>query len=156
MHDTSGGGGNYLCLPEKAEYSDSLDYKPGSQSYSEIFGTEYMKLKSTLQHHSNVPCAVCTVSNRVAVVMIPARASCPIGWTREYYGYLMSQRQGALFHLNEQRTPYECVDKDLDSVPGTEGDTGGAQFYHVEATCNGLECPPYNTHQELNCVVCTK
>ena len=68
----------------------------------------------------------------------------------------MSQSHEAIFiRPNEQRTTYECVDRDLESVPGTEGDIGGAQFYHVEATCNGLECPPYNTVQELNCVVCT-
>ena len=157
MHDTQGGGGNYLCLPDEAEYIDSLVYNLASQSYSEIFGTEYYLPVIDPQHHSNVPCAVCTVLDRAAVVMIPAKASCPTGWTREYYGYLMSQAQAALFiRPNEQRTTYECVDKDLDSVPGTEGDTGGAQFYHVEATCNGLECPPYNTNKELNCVVCTK
>lgn len=157
MHDTQGGGGNYLCLPEQPEYIDSLSYNLGSQSYSEIFGTEYRQPVLISQQHSNVPCAVCTVSNRIAVVMIPARATCPTGWTREYYGYLMSQSHTAIFvRPNEQRTMYECVDKDLDSVPGTEGNTGGAQFYHVEATCNGLECPPYNTNKELNCVVCTK
>ena len=157
MHDTQGGGGNYLCLPEQPEYSDSLDYVDGSQSYSEIFGTEYEHTVVPSLHHFNVPCAVCSVSNRVAVVMIPAKASCPSGWTREYYGYLMSQSQAALFiRPNEQRTTYECVDKDLDTVALSGGDTGGAQFYHIEATCNGLECPPYNNHQELNCVVCTK
>ena len=157
MHDTKGGGGNYLCLPEQPEYSDLLTYKPGSQSYSDIFGTEYHQPVLASRQHSNIPCAVCTVSNRIAVVMIPARATCPTGWTREYHGYLMSQRHARVFmHPNEQRTTYECVDKDLDSVPGTKGDTGGAQFYHVEATCIGLKCPPYNTHQELNCVVCTK
>ena len=157
MHDTQGGGGNYLCLPEEPEYSDLLTYVQGSQSYSEVFGTEYERPAFALQHHSNVPCAVCTVSNRIAVVMIPARASCPGGWTREYYGYLMSQSHAAvIIRPNEQRTTYECVDADLDSVPETGGNTGGAQFYHVEATCNGLECPPYNNHQELNCVVCTK
>ena len=157
MHDTQGGGSNYLCMPEEAEYSKLLTYEQGSQDFSEIFGTEYEYRVSASHDHSNVPCAVCTVLNRVAVVMIPAKATCPIGWTREYYGYLMSQSHSAIFiRPNEQRTTYECVDKDLDSVPGTEGRTGGAQFYHVEATCNGLECPPYNNNQELNCVVCTK
>lgn len=157
MHDTQGGGGNYLCLPDKPEYSDLLTYEQGSQSFSNIFGTEYESPVFPSVSHSNVPCAVCTVSNRGAVVMIPARASCPAGWTREYYGYLMSQSHAALFiRPNEQRTTYECVDKDLDTVPDSGARTEGAQFYHVEATCNGLECPPYNIHQELNCVVCTK
>ena len=144
-------------MPDLPDYSEYLTYEPGSQSFSEIFGTEYHNPVSALHDHSNVPCAVCTVSNRAAVVMIPARSTCQVGWMREYYGYLMSQSHSAVFlRPNEQRTTYECVDKDLEFVPGTEGDTGGAQFYHVEATCNGLECPPYNNHQELNCVVCTK
>ena len=49
---------------------------------------------------------------------------------------------------------YECVDKDQESVPGSQSNTDGALFYHVEANCNGMQCPPYNNYKELNCVVC--
>ena len=85
--------------------------------------------------------------------MIPARTSCPTGWTTEYYGYLMSQGS---YWDNRHRTSFECIDKDQDSVPGSQADTDGALFYHVEANCNGIPCPPYNNYKELNCVVCTK
>ena len=29
-------------------------------------------------------------------------------------------------------------------------------FYHTEAGCNGLSCPPYDPEKELACAVCTK
>ena len=92
-------------------------------------------------------------STREAVFMLPARTSCPTGWTREYYGYLMS---GAAQWPDHSRTTFECVDKDQDSVPGSGPDTHGAVFYHVEAHCNKIACPPYNNYKELNCAMCTK
>ena len=85
--------------------------------------------------------------------MIPARTSCPTGWTTEYYGYLMSQGS---YWDNRHRTSFECIDKDQESLPGSQADTNGALFYHVEANCNGIPCPPYNNYKELNCIVCTK
>ena len=146
-----GGGSNYLCLPDTPQYT--LSYRPGSQRYSEIHGTEYeAPLVGSPSH--NVPCAVCSASTRVRVLMIPAWTSCPTGWTREYYGYLMSTHQN-----NHYRTSFECVDKDQESVPGSHPNSPAAVFYHVEANYNssdGLPCPPYNNYKELNCVVCTK
>ena len=152
--NNQGGGGTYLCMPDDPEYV--LQYTPGSQSYSEIFGVEYEHpVVAPFQH--NAPCAVCYVSTRAAVVMIPAKATCPAGWTREYYGYLMSQAHKFSATDGQRRTPFECVDKDPGSVPGSEASTDNAAFfYHVEANCNGLACPPYNNYKELNCAVCTK
>ena len=147
--NSEGGASNYLCLPDTPQYT--LSYTPGSQSYSEIYGVEYENPIRGAQNH-NAPCAVCYASTRVAVFMLPARTSCPIGWTREYYGYLMSAHQGG----DHYRTTFECVDKDQGSVPGSGPDTHGAVFYHVEANCNGIACPPYNNYKELNCAVCTK
>ena len=146
----AGGGSNYLCMPDTPQYT--LNYTPGSQSYSEIYGVEYENPIAGTHNH-NVPCAVCCASTRVGILMIPARTSCPTNWTREYYGYLMSAGSHWSHH---HRTTFECVDKDQDSVPGSQAGTYGALFYHVEANCNGLACPPYNNYKELNCVVCTK
>lgn len=51
----------------------------------------------------------------------------------------------------------ECVDKSMESLPGSSVNTDGALFYHVEAICGvGIPCPPYNNIKELNCVVCSK
>ena len=51
---------------------------------------------------------------------------------------------------------YECVDKNPDTLPGSAADTNGTLFYHVEASCNGMLCPPYDREKELTCAVCTK
>ena len=143
----SGGGANHLCMPLDPEYT--LSYKAGVRGHSYVYGTEYQSpLEGSADH--NVPCAVCFVSTRETVLMIPAKTSCPTAWTREYYGYLMSSHQG------HKRSNYECVDKDQESIAGSHENTNGALFYHVEANCNGMPCPPYDAAKELNCVVCTK
>ena len=87
-------------------------------------------------------------------ILIPATDSCPADWTREYYGYLMTAHSNSRHY----RTMFECVDKSQESLPYSVGDTHGAVFYHVEASCGfgHLPCPPYNAGDELNCVVCTK
>ena len=54
----------------------------------------------------DVPCAVCNTINRGKVMMIPARMSCPSGWTIEYYGYLMSDD----YDLPTSRE-FVCVDR---------------------------------------------
>ena len=149
-----GGGANYLCMPKDPEYS--LRYRSGEDVWvSKVWGSEYeAPIQESNQH--DVPCAVCYVSTRHTVLMIPAKASCPPNWTREYYGYIMTEYKGAHNHIRG-RTMFECVDKDQESLPGSYANDGGVQFYHVEADCNtGLPCPPYNKEKELNCVVCTK
>ena len=151
-HNYGGGGANYLCMPQDPEYSTTLTYRDGVQGAAYVYGTEYQSPLQGLDNH-NVPCAVCYVSIRPTVVMIPAKASCPPTWTREYYGYLMVNNR--IF----ARTTFECVDAEQESpLPDSAAEANGALFYHVEADCGtaGLPCLPYNNHQELNCVVCTK
>ena len=150
-YNKQGGASNYLCMPDTPEYT--LSYTPGSQSWSEIHGAEFEHITGPGTHDHNVPCAVCYASTHEAVFMLPARTSCPTGWIREYYGYLMSEATQWSHH---SRTRFECVDKDQESLPGTQANTNGALFYNVEANCNGLPCPPYNNYKELNCAVCTK
>ena len=144
-----GGGSNYLCLPEYPEYSSTLTYRALRQDYSSIHGAEYHNRIQETSYY-NAPCAVCHVSTRPTVVMIPAKASCPPTWTREYYGYLMTA------YMSHRRTTFECVDQAMESLTGSQAFTSGALFHPTEATCfTGLPCPPYNDHQELNYVVCT-
>ena len=59
-------------------------------------------------------------------------------------------------HYTHSRTAIECVDKDPEGITGSAASTDGALFYHLEATCNGLPCPPYDPQKELMCAVCTK
>ena len=54
------------------------------------------------------------------------------------------------------RTSVECIDKDPERVRCEADNTNGALFHFIEATCNGIECPPYDPEKELTCAVCTK
>ena len=152
-HNEYGGGANFICLPDTPEF---LSYTPGvSQYQSYIYGAEYEIWNNNGPlaplHDHNVPCVVCYVSTRVSYLMIPAKITCPKTWTREYQGYLMSERS-----IHKRNVVYECVDKDAESIPGSTANTNGALFHHVQAQCNGLLCPPYDKNKELACVVCTK
>ena len=150
-----GGGANYLCMPNDPDY---LAYQLGVQGRSYVYGAEYQPYsRGPLRavHDHNVPCAVCYASMRVAVTMIPAKTRCPSTWTLEYSGYLMSNYKGDSRNPH-YRTMFECVDKNPDSIPGSASDVDGAVFYHTEANCNGMPCPPYDPQKELTCSVCTK
>ena len=149
-HNTQGGAANHLCMPENPDY---LRFTPGVQGgNSQVRGVEYDTgggpLRSVFQH--DAPCAVCRTSARVTVLMIPAKTQCPPSWTLEYTGYLMAE------YNDGHRSTFECVDKDPETVPGGAVNTNPAVFYHTEASCSELPCPPYDPQKELTCVVCTK
>ena len=150
-HRHKGGAAEKICLPPDPDY---LTERNGVQGDSPLHGAEYEAHVAVhpLNHlfQQNVPCAVCFVSTRVTKLMIPAKTQCPTSWTLEYVGYLMTE------YYTHQRSVFNCVDKDSESIPGGGGNDNGALFYHVEASCNGILCPPYDTERELTCVVCTK
>ena len=151
LYQNSGGGANYLCMPHNPQYGE---YQPGVQGQSPIHGTEYQinaggPLVSV--HNHNVPCAVCYVSTRVIVLMLPARLECPSSnWTLEYAGYLMSEQ------YTHHRTTHICVDENPGVITNSAADSNGALLYHTEVVCNGLPCGPYDPEKELTCAVCTK
>ena len=144
-----GGGANILCMPDDPEH---MNYANGTQG-NYIYGVQYhispsQPLYSVYQH--NVPCALCYVT-RETVIMIPAKIHCPTNWNVEYIGYLMGE------HYNNQRSTYECVDKDPDSVLGQDADSSNsAYFNHIEPDCTGISCGPYSAEKELTCVVCSR
>ena len=144
-----GGGGKYLCLPEKdPEYLNST-YK-GNQAY--LYGTEYEEpIISSVSKDDNVPCAVCYTAKKNVQVMIPAKTTCPKSWSIVYDGYLMTAHYS---HKNNK--DYICVDKDGQPVPGSAGNLNGASLYHVTARCTGIPCPPYEDNKYITCVVCSK
>lgn len=141
-----GGGANHLCLPSDPEYT--LPDRPGVQGYSFLYGTEYEDPLQGEDDH-NVPCAVCMARERGMVLTIPAKTTCPPLWTREYQGYIMSER------MDQERSTFECVDRAQASVSGSQANFNGALLYHVEVQCGELPCPPYDAEKEVNCVVCT-
>ena len=148
-----GGGHDYQCFPDIPEWGE---YIGGTQGYSHVYGVEYEAPiprlgGGTNLHDHDVPCAVCHVPTRDAKLMIPAKVTCPSGWTKEYNGYLMTER------LTHYSAPFECVDIDAEAGYGGVANMNGGLFYHVEAVCtNSLQCPPYSPERELTCVVCTK
>ena len=81
----TGGGVNYQCLPLQPEYNSYTD--SGSPSW--IYGVEYESGNNGLlpgsTQNQNVPCARC-LSRGTAVMMLPAKRTCPQGWTKEYEG----------------------------------------------------------------------
>ena len=85
-YSTTGGGLNYQCLPLDPEYNRFNAATPIS---SLISGVEYQNHAVGIlpgnTHDQNVPCARC-FSGRTAVMMIPAKRTCPQGWTKEYEG----------------------------------------------------------------------
>ena len=150
-----GGGSNPQCLPLDPNFLTPIS---GSQTRALIYGAEYetnTDSNSYLhgRHDHDVPCAICHVSNRTAVYMVPAKYTCPTGWTREYYGYLMSSYHGTGHH----RTQYACMDVALKPATGSSvTNHNGFLFYFVEGRCRSLPCPPYDATKELSCTVCTK
>ena len=150
-YTTQGGTSDLLCLPDDPQY---LTYRPGVQGYSPIHGAEYQIGHDTLPlpgvHQDNAPCAVCVNCQRKVVLTIPARTTCPPSWTKEYCGYLMTER------FSHRRREAACLDKNPEAVRGEAASTDGTLFYHTEAVCNGIDCPPYDPEKELTCVVCTK
>jgi len=65
----------------------------------------------------------------------------------------MSERLIAGGNYVHHRSTFESVDKGIEYIPGSHANLNGAQFYHVEAHCNGMQYPPYDPQKELNCVV---
>ena len=154
-HYANGGGGsNPQCLPMDPNFLTPIS---GIQYRSYMHGAEYQTHTDSDSHvngrnNHDVPCAVCHVSDRTAVYMVPAKYTCPTGWTREYYGYLMSSN----YHSGRHRIQYICIDTDIKPVVGSSADTEGLLLYFVEGRCGALPCPPYDSNRELSCAVCTK
>ena len=147
----AGGASNYICLPNEHE---SLQVLLGGQGdRSKVVGVEYRSSSTSFPvfndiRFNSVPCAVC-LAGRETKIMIPGRVTCMPTWTREYFGYLMTNENN--------RQSYECVDVNAEGIEGTEAATSAGAFFHfTEASCIGLNCPPYTNGEELACVVCTK
>ena len=148
-----GGTSDTHCLPETPQYlSDDTSATHLSTIYGmefEVFGTS-PPLKNL--HDTNMPCALCYIATRSTVFTIPARYTCPTGFTREYYGYMMTESNGT----NRHRKDTICVDKDTVPIPGSAAETNPSIIYLMQASCNGLPCPPYVPKKALTCAVCSK
>ena len=155
--EATGGGVQYLCLPNDPENEaglTTLDGVQGMRNY--IKGAEYQTSHNDPEfphfsslHDQDVPCAVCFAERRTGHLMIPGRTTCYGEWVEEYHGFLMS----ALHH--HQRTGFACVDHEAEGIPDSSANLNGALFFLNEYSCGSLKCPPYETGKEVHCVVCT-
>ena len=152
---THGGGTNPQCLPLNPNFPTPIRGEQAARAL--MYGAEYQTETTSSSHiHGrndlDIPCAVCHATDRTAVYMVPAKNTCPSGWTKEYYGYLMAGRHND----GHQRFQFTCVDTALKPVTGSSANKQGMLFYFVEGRCGSLPCPPYDNTRELSCVVCTK
>ena len=135
-------GTNFMCMPHNPDYSNS------SRGLKDLRGAKYFNHPSG-RDGLYVPCAVCYVTTRSTVMMIPAKSSCPPSWTMEYRGYLMGNAVSMSQH--------ECVDQDPEAASDDNGGRRGRHdFFSIKVDCgNGLTCPPYK-EDTLSCVVCSR
>ena len=132
-----------ICRPGYSSYT------PGVQGNSYMYGAEYEQPISGTGN-DDATCAVCYVSTRETVLMVPAKTSCPTSWTREYHGYLMSAHR-----LDSSRSSFVCIDGAYEPVQGGQGHRSNGHLYHVKAVCGTMPCPPYVNYKELTCAVCS-
>ncbi|XP_033111228.1 uncharacterized protein LOC117112266 [Anneissia japonica] len=138
-----GAGTNSLCLPETPEYDDDLT-SGGNNRLSLL----YSPLSDV--HEGDIMCAVCLARGRSTTLMIPAKRTCPSGWTKEYGGLLMGSYKEYSGHN------YLCIGRNPQARHGSMADNEGQLFYPTSGVCSSLPCPPYVNGYEISCVVCTK
>ena len=159
-HRRVGGGSNQLCLPEEPQLHNHT--KPGVYS-GYLYGIKYRTdgdnsyYGTTTYHGKPTPCAVCYVPQRSAQLMIPASNTCPVGWTREYNGYLMSAYSYPAGHntYGHHSTSHICVDASPEVATGPIHQFQSS-LYFVGIGCGTLPCSKFTECFNLPCVVCTK
>ena len=114
----SGLSGNNLCLP-LSQHAPALHQRSTSE----------------------IPCSTCLALQHSTVLMIPAKVTCPSGWSSEYVGRLMT---GSAHSSNGQ---FYCIDETY--AKSKIGDESA--FTQVKVDCNGSLAEDCST---LKCVVC--
>jgi hypothetical protein len=153
LYNGAGGAADKICLHNIPQFSTAAD------AGATLYGVEYRRTGGFRTDNNwglpllnnDMPCVVCHVQARTHQLMIPAREVCPAGWTREYWGYLMSTGS------THSKGSYSCVDEAPESVPGGSAAVSARLEYTVKSSCTALPCPPYVTSSNnLKCVVCSK
>ena len=146
FYSHSGAAVNYLCLPQQPEW---LSRAP-TGGYAFLYGGEYDNSAFGPTNGDDIPCAVCRTTDN-SVMMIPARVTCHIGWTKQYRGFL-----GAGYYRADAASEYVCVDENAEALPGRSRNYNGRLIYSVQSVCGSLPCPPYVNSTSVTCVVCSK
>ena len=144
--DVHGSAVNMLCLP-----SNPIHYSNGASGIEYVFGVEY-QTSGTLNHADarNMPCAMCEVTGKSTVMVIPSRYVCPNGWRLEYNGYIMVGDDS-----EEGSSMYDCIDVSLEQIPGTGSDQGWHHLWPVRLGSSS-DSLPYDGSNAMTCAVCSK
>ena len=160
----TGGGANYMCLldnPIFASEADAVETPPRS----DVVGVEFSTTGEPLGafHGMAVACSHCFAPYSTQL-MIPGSATCPLGWTMAYNGYLMSagdQDSATLTAARDEehyRTEYICVAATPFAAPPiTPVNNRESLLYHVHLDCqaNSINCNP-NPFGQITCAVCLR
>ena len=134
----------FLCMPREPDYKQSQYLKEEQEEDVNLY--QY----SDLTIH-DIPCAVCYATTRASLLMIPAKTSCPVDWTAEYEGYLMSEQNGS-----EMRGKYMCVDQSLGLHNADQPRHDRLSLVEVKCDSHDQGCAPYQPNKKLSCIVCTR
>ena len=144
-----GAGNSHLCLRTDPVFR--TDDEPREYS-AEVYGAEYEYPHKTELHDHEVPCAVCQVT-RKAALMMPGTNKCDDGWSTEYVGYIAA---GGTYASNH-RTDFICVDDDAETTPvSNPANDDGILLAPAQTICGSLPCLPYVDYKDLLCVVCSR
>jgi len=85
---STGGGTNYQCLPLNPEYKkvSGKDHPTSARLRGVEYVSEFVDIFPGSASRQNSPCARCYAKNKSSVMMIPAKRTCPVTWTKEYEG----------------------------------------------------------------------
>jgi len=134
---------NIMCLPP-----NPMHYSSKIAGNTWIYAVEY-QVGGPINHanYRNMPCALCEATGRGDKMMIPSHYEHPDDWHKEYSGYIM-----AGFHDHNGGTMYDCIDENLEQVPGS----GAAEDVHLLYVVRAYGPHVLNDGYPLTCVVCTK
>lgn len=150
---SKGGGSDTICLvsdPTWDRYDNAHNGLRATVHGAEIDIEVPSNTFAQNPNQQDMPCSVCR-SPKPTTIMMPGRKDCYSGWTREYWGFLMSAWDSVQSEYN-----HICMDANPEYMQhgGTNDDEH--ILYLVEARCGSLPCPPYYDGREITCVVCSK
>ena len=153
-YSTKGGTSDTLCLAGNPQYKSGDTSSSNAAKLSRVRNVVSGSPAPPLQNRRRtyLPCALCYTTTKSTSFMLPGRYTCPLGYSTEYSGYIMTE----LIDSNRGgRRDTICVDQDAEA-DGTKGSPLAAQLSLMQVTCIGLDCPPFNSQKPLTCVVCSK
>ena len=139
-------GTNYVCMP------DDADYFPNHTHGALTMNAVEFSNHPSVEYNCYATCAVCYISTRSTVMMIPAKLKCPTNWTSEYKGYLMTDISYHSQHV--------CADESLKCMETSHiHHNRNYELYTLYVDCSSLDgfnCPSYSSQNAITCVVCSR